>query len=232
MLRLANDAGASAGERDNAMRMAHATLAKHNLDLTSVESAPSNESPEEPRIESVGAFGGWLWARDTSISIAELFFCSYIYSRAESAPRVRHYFIGRTSNATTACLVAEFVVTAVSREASKLARARYVGGSGFVRSFGWGAAIRIRERVQQLKTDESQLVKPTSAGMRPTVNVVRQTIVLASVYESEQKANADFIATRYPNLGAARSGKRTVHAGAYGAGQVYGNTISLSRQLK
>jgi len=43
MLRLANDAGASEGERHNAMRMAHATLAKHNLDLASVESAPGNE---------------------------------------------------------------------------------------------------------------------------------------------------------------------------------------------
>lgn len=37
MLRLANDAGATEGKRDNAMRMAHATLAKYNLDIAQAE---------------------------------------------------------------------------------------------------------------------------------------------------------------------------------------------------
>ena len=33
MLALANDAAATEGERENALRMAHATLAKYNLEL-------------------------------------------------------------------------------------------------------------------------------------------------------------------------------------------------------
>lgn len=39
MLALANNEGASEGERDNALRMAHATLAKYNLDMAEVESS-------------------------------------------------------------------------------------------------------------------------------------------------------------------------------------------------
>src|ERR1700733_3738020 len=167
MLRLANDAGATEGERDNAMRMAHATLAKYNLDLAAIESTTQTHNPDEPRIETVGTFGGWPWARSVCHSVAELFFCSYIYSKGQSAWKTHHYFIGRTSNATTAAIVAEFVVGAVSREAQRLARECY-GGAGFVRSFGWGAASRVRERVQQLKQDKQQIVDPEPPDAPPT----------------------------------------------------------------
>jgi hypothetical protein len=34
LLALANDKGATEGERDNALRMAHGMLAKHNLDMS------------------------------------------------------------------------------------------------------------------------------------------------------------------------------------------------------
>jgi hypothetical protein len=233
MLRLANDAGASEGERDNAMRMAHATLAKYNLDLTTAELTTNNERPDEPRIENVGTFGGWPWARSICHSIAELFFCSYVYSKGKSSWRVRHYFIGRTSNATTAALVAEFVVSAVHREAAKLARSCY-GGNGFERSFGWGAASRIRERVKRLKADERQLVEPESNSTQPTtiLDVTQQALVLASVYVSEEKANAAFIEARYPKLRVGRAGKLADHMGAFGAGHAYGDTVSLTPQLK
>ena len=155
----------------------------------------------------------------------QLFFCSYVYSRGKSAWKVRHYFIGRTSNATTAALVAEFVVCAVNREASKLARACY-GGNGFVRSLGWGAASRIRERVQQLKADEQQLVEPETSTSTTIGDVTQQALVLASVYATEEKANAAFIAACYPKLGVGRTAKHADHMGAFGAGIVYGDAVS------
>ena len=39
LLNLANNAAATEGERDNAMRMAHATLAKYNLSLAEASGA-------------------------------------------------------------------------------------------------------------------------------------------------------------------------------------------------
>src|SRR5215472_4319088 len=74
MLALANDAGATEGERDNALRMAHATLAKYNLDLAAAEIAGGEDERAdslEPRVEQAGKFGGWAWAQHIANSIAE-----------------------------------------------------------------------------------------------------------------------------------------------------------------
>ena len=64
MLTLANDAGATEGERDNALRMAHATLAKHNLTLSEAEAAGS--TPEEKRCDGAIETRNMPWARRTA----------------------------------------------------------------------------------------------------------------------------------------------------------------------
>jgi hypothetical protein len=47
MMTLATDAGASEGERENALRMAHATLAKYNLTMSEAEA--TGKKSEEAR---------------------------------------------------------------------------------------------------------------------------------------------------------------------------------------
>ena len=240
MLRLANDAGATEGERDNALRMAHATLAKYNLDLATVESTTQEGNPDEPRVENLATFGGWPWARSICHAIAELFFCSYFYSKGKSDWKVKHFFIGRTSNATTAALVAEFVVTAVHREASQLARSCYAG-TGYVRSFGWGAASKIRERVAELKTDDKQIEpahteaskqSPPAAKPLAVADVEKQALVLASVYATEETANDAYLAEHHPNLVVGRTRRSHVDMNAFDAGQMYGGRVSLAPQIK
>lgn len=54
MMALANDPAASDGERENALRMSYAILAKYNLDMTDVEGKPTG--PQEARQSVVGEF--------------------------------------------------------------------------------------------------------------------------------------------------------------------------------
>ena len=47
MLAIANDSAASEGECDNALRMAHNTLAKHNLDMADLNAHCQMEGRED-----------------------------------------------------------------------------------------------------------------------------------------------------------------------------------------
>ena len=120
MLNLANNAGATEGERDNAMRMAHSTLAKYNLDLADVDAHNGEQKKAaagEPREQHDATFYGRPWARNVCQNIGKLFFCYYLYTSHKKATNVKHYFIGRHSNAITAALIAEFVVKSIMPEA-------------------------------------------------------------------------------------------------------------------
>jgi len=227
MLRLAADAGAAEGERDTAMRMAHALLAKHNLDLHAVSSStPANETAasSEPRVDTSAEFDGWVWARSACQSIGELFFCHYLYAKTGKSSRsCRHYFIGRVSNSTTAALVAEFVVEAIYREARRAAqRANAESTSEFIRSFGWGAALRIKERVQELRR------APT-----PAPTVPGTSLVLANVYDTEARANQQYLATRFgSSVRRGSGGRRTANTSALAEGRAYGANVSLNAQVR
>ena len=225
MLNLANDAGATEGERDNAMRMAHATLAKYNLSLADVDSAneeAKRKDDGEPREEHVNTFYGRPWARNVANNIAKLFFCYYLYTSHKKATQVRHYFIGRHSNAITAALIAEFVVKSIMREGNRQKRAEHQGNA-WLRAFCWGAAQRVSERVDKLIAgeDESQADEPGTA------------LVLASYYDTERVANELMVQQKYPSLRKGRGGKGYDYGGdAHTRGREYGGTVSLNSQLK
>jgi hypothetical protein len=231
-LNLGNDAGATEGERDNAMRMAHAILAKYNLSLAEVGAhGDAQERKEadgaEPRIDHSATFGAWPWALQVCMSVADLFFCTYLVSKGKSVHFGHHYFIGRQSNATTAALVAEFVVKSIYSEACK--RMRKEGkGWPFIRAFCYGAMLSVRARVQQLKEDPVQVANGTTSSAPGTA------LVLANHYASEAEANRKYIVERW---GGTVAGKRSrvkgfTEQGALQQGQAYGQSVSLNAQIK
>ena len=59
LLALAADSGATEGERDNAIRMAHGLLAKHNLDMAQVTASQQIEGREKYQNDT----WGMLWCR-------------------------------------------------------------------------------------------------------------------------------------------------------------------------
>jgi len=218
MMRLAKDAGATEGERDNALRMAYATMAKYNLDALEVDAV----AEDDPRAESRETFLGLPWCQRVSYAVAELLFCKYlISSRTNGGGRYdkTHCFIGKRSNVLAAIELSRYLVDSIHREATREQRAAGAGYP-FYRSFGLGAATKIRERCRDLRTDG---LVTTEAPQGPGT-----TLVLASIYDRELTANAAMMSNLYPILRRAHGGKRTILGAAAEAGKRYGNALNLT----
>jgi len=223
MLRLAANAAATEGERDNALRMAHATIARYNLDLATIDAQADAPRPDEPRGEQTDAFGAAPWARRIACDVAELFFCRYLFTRMRGTSRVKHSFIGRTSNATTASLIARFVIESVDREAQE--RIQGTGRAAQTRenrrSFSWGAAMAIHERVKALEAGRDAAMPVNGNGT---------ALVLGSLYQKEAAANELFVRRHYPHLRTSTS-RIAGFSSAYADGHAYGKTVSLAAQV-
>jgi hypothetical protein len=216
MMALANDAGATEGERDNALRAAHATLAKYNLDMAQVEAATGTK--EEGREMQADSYLGRPWARVISLSIAQLYFCHYFSSG--KGRTVKHVFVGRTSNCITAKEMSKFIVEAVYKEASKYGRSMFEGGEGAsARAFATGAAHRIYDRCEKLRK-EAEAPKATGTAL-----------VLANVYQLEAVGNQDFLKAKGVVLIEGKASKRSVRSQGFARGQVYGEGVSLHGQV-
>jgi hypothetical protein len=219
MLALANDLAATEGERDNALRMAYNLMAKHNLDLARVEAF--GKKVEEARIRFQNTGWSWMWAKQTRMIVADLFFCKYYYGGSINGTQCRHNYVGRESNAMTAAVMADFVVDSILKEGRKIYKQNTAPGT---RAFAIGAMHRLSERVEAIKAAQSASMEQESSGT---------ALVLASHFESEKAANELFISEEMGiSLEVKRGGNRTIKdAGAYYKGREYGDKINLSEQL-
>jgi Protein of unknown function (DUF2786) len=215
MLRLASDAGATEGERENALRMAHATLAKYNLDIAMVEESGGKVEGEERGVLRA-VFYGRPWARQVANAVAELFFCSYICSTHKKAKMTQHCFVGRQSNAITAREMSAYLVESIIKEGRKF---RPLGNAA-CRSFAIGAAISIRRRVDLLIEERSQ--EKATPGT---------SLVLASLYSREAAANKLVFDQAFPKTQKTSGGKDVNSDIGYAAGREYGQNVSFDRQV-
>lgn len=222
MMALANDAGASEGERDNAIRMAHATLAKYNLTMAEAERAGTK--PEEKRTGEPIVGRDFPWCRTTAYAIAQLFFCEYFYI-SQHGGTVKHFFIGKTSNVYTAQEMSRYVIDSITKEAHRVSKER-TGSTGgtFWRSFCKGAASTIWHRCAQLRAEAEKASVVASTGT---------SLVLASVYASEKVANTHFLTEvmGMKNLRASKARERNTSYDAHAAGREYGSKVNLNRQI-
>lgn len=226
MLNLANDAGATEGERDNALRMAYATLQKHNIELAAVEAHTigGKKQDDAPREQVVKEYVIHHWARVVSMAIAELFFCHYHY-RLHRDQSVDHVFTGRAANAVTAADMAEYICKSIARESRARTRGSYSPGQA-QRDFAKGAVTKICRRCYDMRHEAEAASAPTAAGPRTA-------LVLASFYKKEEEANRMFLVERGLGKLKAGPGSRAASNGAaYISGLAYGSTVSLDRQIK
>ncbi len=211
LLSLANNAGATEGERDNAMRMAHALLAKHNLSEDDLD-------VKENRVkEQLNTYGS-PWARSIAASIARLYFCKYFYSKGKS---VIHNFVGKESNAVTASLMTNYVIKSALKEAGKKCKEEGMSHS-FKTSFLIGTANAVRDRVDQMIAAQANDVHTKGNGTE---------ITLASVYKTEAEENAAWVSEHVGGLSTGRTKRSSVRSDGYSAGQAYGATVGLNTQV-
>lgn len=218
MIRLANDSGATEGERDNALRMARATLEKYNLDMAQVETETSK--PQEDRMIKGAVFYGRPWARAAAAAAGDLCFCSYLYVTGRLAAHTKHIFVGRTSNAITAAELAQYLVESIHRQAKAHQRKHGLGNESY-RAFAWGAASAIRRRVVELRLASEKASEASPSGGKGLI-----------VYQAnENAANQEFVAGTFPQLSKGRNGQGFADATSARAGRDYGETVSLDRQV-
>jgi len=217
MMALVNDPAASDGERENALRMSYALLAKYNLDMSDVEGKPLG--PQEARTGVSGVFYARPWAVTVAHAIGKLFFCKYYFSRMEK-DMGKHTFTGKESNASTAEEVARSLVESIRRESNR--RMRQMGENAtWRRSFATGAAFKVQERVNELMT--SSQIEGVSTSM---------ALTLVDLHKSEQAANELFIQEQGVRLKQRKSSFNNLANSAYSAGRSFGEGLNLSPTKK
>jgi hypothetical protein len=236
MMRLAQDAGATEGERDNALRMVHSTLAKYNLSLSQVG---EGEAAEEARERLAQPFLGKPWAIQIAAAIGRMYFCHYYYQtmggNAGPTQKAMHNFIGRHSNVVTAHEMARFVVEAVNKEAQKYQRD--IGGRyGDYRAFAQGAAAKIRMRCHAIQQESEQKgIQPEAADVESPALLqgASTALVVANLYKKEEEANKGYLEALNVKLSDGHTQKIDLRkAHAHRAGAEYGSKVSLHRQVK
>jgi len=215
MMALANDAGASEGERDNAMRMAFALLTKHNLDESDLDVTENRQ-----RADFITSQGS-PWARIIASSIAKLYFCNY-FSQLGGGTKFKHVFVGKTSNATTAHLMADYVIKSVTKEAAKQTKAEG-RSSTWKTSFVKGAANVIHHRCNEMIAAQSNEVHTRGNGT---------TVALSSIYKTEKEENEAFIKDELGyNLRSSKSRERPAGYDGFNAGAAFGKGVGLNTQV-
>jgi hypothetical protein len=216
LLNLANDQAATEGERDNALRMAHATLMKHALTLDHLDA--HTREKEDPREKLT--IEGWnlVWCRYLRMHIADLFFCKYYVGAKINATRGRHSYVGRASNTATAAYMSDWIIAGVLKEADRRYKHRLTPEG---RSFCEGVVRALQFRVKDILA-ASQTTLDAEPG---------NSLVVADFYRTEKEANALW-AQDNMTITEGKSRKRTAVIGeAYHDGVAHGKSINLSKQI-
>lgn len=222
LITLANDRAATEGERDNAMRMTHSLLAKHNLTMAQAESMGS--SPVEERKGEIIEIHDITWARQVANAISKLFFCDFFTGeKVKGTSRIQAYFVGKTSNVFTAQEMVKYVITSIKKEASSMQKTMGEGAT-YWRSFCKGAASRVAERCWEIRNKAEQV--------KQQPNTCTAIVPISSIYEMEKRANEKFIADSMGiRLKKTNHTQRNTEIRAHAAGRAYGDRLSLNTQL-
>lgn len=218
MLALANNAGATDGEREAALKQSYSLLAKYNLTMAQVDT--HNSTPQEERLAEKATFPVYPWARQIAGQVSSLFFCKYYFMRLGAGKQATHVFIGKESNAATAQYMAEFVVRSVMREAAKMYGSAIAPEA---RNFAVGVVSKLYDRIKEIKASFNKQEEPSTTGT---------AMVLASLYKTEEEANANFLSKLGVKLkhGVNRQ-KDVTDSAAFSAGRDFGGKVSLSPQI-
>lgn len=195
------------------MRKALELLAKHNLSMADVE---AHEGEAEGIGRSDTNAGRTVWQRYVWAGISRLYFCNYFREvrYVSGKPKYTHVVIGRESNVETV----EDIVTYLVDLGEELAR--NTGGDTVYRNaFKLGYGRRIRERaIQQKDEATTRFVDSDTGGNLP----------ILQLYELTTRENEEFMAMLGIRLTFRNSRPTYSSNDGYQAGQVAGQSVSLS----
>ena len=205
-------------ERDTAMRMALALLAKHNLDMADTMVKVDKENRTKITMEQYTC----PWRRTVAGAIARMFFSNYFYTGIRGKQKLTYTFVGLESNVVTTKDMVEWIIKSVTKECLK--RKRELGqNAAWETSFFNSAAHVIANRCRELQAEAEFANTPKAGGT---------ALVLSSVYEQEERENVRYIAEE---MGVKITTKKVslVIKNLDGSrqGAEFGNKINLGRQI-
>lgn len=224
MLALANDAAATEGERENALRMAHATLAKYNLELAEAVERGDAREADADRIRTSFELAEFPWKRRVCASIGRLLFCE-VY-RVRSRKNYCHmYYVGRGANARAAIELSMHVIASCLAEARRMSadHAHGISRSTWELDFCKGAAERIAKRCEELRKFGQPLELPKTPGT---------ALVLATHYERERDANLALLKRDGIMLRTRHTSSRGIRSDGHEHGRAYGDRVRLQQQIR
>lgn len=236
--RAEDDTGSTQGEREQAMRMAHAILAKHNLSIAQAEA--SGTAATELRVDKAFEFRSLAWARTISNGVGDLFFCKFFYVRLHTG-RDKHYFVGREANVITAMEIAEYVIKSVLSERDR--RAKVEGAhdpNPWKLAFAQGAAAQIYRRCKEMRAESETKDVVTQEKVQGAGFAIAEqrepgtALVLASHYKKEVEANSEYIKDQLKLQFSKKKHTSRDNRGtddAYTSGRSFGQNVSLNRQV-
>jgi hypothetical protein len=138
LLALAGDRGATSDEAASALSMAHALIARHNLEMAALEEETGAVGGKVER--EVHTFQQSQWVRILAHGVARAHFCGSAYSGSKI------WFYGRPENIAVAVEITRWIVTQLKAEQAR-ARREYAEQHDWVPS-GWTnsffiAAVRV-----------------------------------------------------------------------------------------
>lgn len=214
LIALGTNAGATENESQIAMRRAHSLMAKHNIDMAQLSDKPAERATSE------SIHPGYRWARDITTIVAYLYMCRIVFHPSRQRNKYRFTFVGEAVNTAIAADISKFIVMSLKREA---ARGRRIHGTAWQTSFLHGAAQRITDRCWQL-------IAEAKRGEVDEVSTSK-ALVLASLYDQEDRLNQEYIDTLETTKTVARNIRINSSEGYY-AGWEAGDRIQIQREMK
>ncbi len=215
LLERANDErGSTENERELAMRMATSLMAKYQLDMNDIPLAQREKDDPLGRFDSEG----WYlpWCQLIRAAVAKLFDCHYINLGKINATRGRYTYVGRASNATTAMLMADWIVKDALREADRVGGHRLTTAG---RSFGMGFAERLHARVALLRAQAVEEMKQSTG---------RDLVVVQTNFAKE---NADWLSSNMNIKPGKALSTRNLQSDYMNAGRSAADKVNLSKQI-
>lgn len=216
LLNVGNDSRGNEQERETAMRQALKMLAIHNLEMKDVQNMDDKEDRDEVHYEEFPD----PFRKVIANAIAQLYFCRFYPTKVQGKQKTFFHFVGLESNCNAAKEVAAFVIRSVYTESQRQQNSVGGGAHSYGTTFRNAAGMRIVERCEQMRKDEEKEQEATSTGT---------ALVLASLYDQEEKANENFI-EKVLDIKLKSKKHRLVNknAKAHAEGREYGDKVNLA----
>jgi|GEM_PF-4700540 len=221
IMALAQNAGATEGEREAALHQLHKLMAKHNIDQATVEGVDLTKKVDniEGHVLEEHEFYGRPWAKTIIMGVSKMMFCRYFVKESAKKNMAIHCFVGTAENVAACVMLAQFLVHGVKAEGERAAKARNENVSAYRRAFGTGASGALYDRCI------AEMRKPPEGGST--------ALVLTDVYANAERLNALALQQKFGislRTTASRA-KRSGVGDALGAGRAHGNAMNLGRNL-